>query len=85
MDDSWSRFWERLISDWVIVAVGAFVLQGLWFGIVSLLIGRNPDLEPTLLVTSSRLGIPWLLAILAGFVWAVKRAYDARNAPANHR
>ncbi len=79
MDDSWSRFWERLIADWVIVAVLAFMLQGLWFGVGRLLVAQSPDLEPTLVTFSARLGIPWLLAIVGGFIWGSKRALDARR------
>ncbi len=55
MDDSWVRFWERLILDWVAVAVGAFILQGLWFGVTSYLASVRPDLEPTLVTASARL------------------------------
>jgi hypothetical protein len=81
LDDSWSRFWERLIADWVIVGVGAFVLQGLWFGLVSLLTHRNPDLEADLAGATSVVGVLLLLAALGGFVVGFFRAQAARRSP----
>ena len=75
MDDSWTRFWERLIVDWVFVAVAAFVVQGLWFGVGSLLARLNPDLEPTLVSASSTIGILLLLAVAGGFLWFARRRF----------
>ena len=85
MDDSWSRFWERLIADWVFVGVGAFVLQGLWFGIGSLLSRRNPDLETSLASASSTFGILLLLAVAGGFAGGLFRALAARRTPSLRR
>ncbi len=79
MDDSKSRFWEQLIADWVIVAVLAFMLQGLWFGAGRLLVAQSPGLESTLDTFSARLGVPWLLAIAGGFTWGAFRAFAARR------
>ena len=79
MDDPWGRFWERLVVDWVAVAVLGFGLQGLWFGLTSFLDGLSPELEPTLVKVSARLGVPWLVAVLLGFAWGVKRAWEARH------
>ena len=81
MDDSWSRFWDRLVVDWVAVVVGAFVLQGLWFAMVSALTGYQPDLEGTLATTTSRLALPWGLVTAVGLTWGVIRAMEARSGP----
>lgn len=79
MDDSREGFWDRLIADWVGVLVLGFVLQGIWFGIVALLVGIRPELEEGLTRTSARLGVPWLLIVALGLVWGAKRAWDARE------
>jgi hypothetical protein len=84
-DDPWSPFWERLIVDWVAVAVLGFGVQGLWFGLTALWVGQDPDIKPTLVGLSSRLGWPWMIAILGGFVWGVRRAWSARQEPARRR
>ena len=79
MDDSWSRFWDRLIVDWVAVVVGAFVLQGIWFAAVAALTGYQPDLEPTLAATTGRLALPWGLVAAVGLTWGVIRAVEAKG------
>ena len=84
-DDPWTRFWERLIVDWVAVTVVAFGLQGLWFGFTTLWVSQAPDMKPALTGVSAKLGWPWLLAVAVGLVWGVKRALDAREAPSRRR
>ena len=85
LDDSWGRFWDRLITDWVIVVVGAFVVQGVWFALVSALARYKPELEATLATTSTRLALPWGLATLVALTWGVKRALEARTASSQRR
>jgi hypothetical protein len=84
-DDPQDRFWDRLLGDWAGVFLGAFMLQGLWFGFTSLVSGWRPDLAPSLETASARLGVPWLLAVLVGLGWGVKRARDARREPVSRR
>ncbi|GJM44383.1 MAG: hypothetical protein DHS20C21_12250 [Gemmatimonadota bacterium] len=79
MDDSWSRFWDRLIVDWVVVVVGAFVLQGVWFALVAVLTDYQPDLQGTLSTTTGRLALPWGLVTLVGMTWGVIRAFEAKG------
>jgi len=74
LDDSGNGFWERLIGEWVGVLVLGFVVQGLWFGLVSLLTQVDPGLEPNLVRISAFLGIPWVLGIVVALVWGVGRA-----------
>ena len=81
MDDSWSRFWDRLVVDWVAVVVGAFVLQGLWFALVAALTACQPDLQDPLATTTTRLGLPWGLIAIVGLTWGVIRALEAKNGP----
>jgi hypothetical protein len=78
VNDSWSRFWERLLVDWVAVAILGFTLQGVWFGAISFLMKQQPAWEAGLTGASAKLGIVWLLAIATGLAWGVKRAWDAR-------
>ena len=75
MSDSWNVFWERLIVDSVAVLVMAFLAQGIWFLGVELLTQMNPGLEASLIRTSARMGVPWVLAILGGLGWAGWRAW----------
>jgi hypothetical protein len=85
LDDSWSRFWERLIVDGVIVAVAGFLLQGLWFALVSLLVSRNPALESSLDAASSRGMAIWIGAVGLGLVVAFIRALGALSEPRARR
>lgn len=95
MDDSSSRFWERLTADWVAVLIAAFAIQGLWFGMVSLIVDADPGAAEGLGRASAFLfefpalkagqGLPWVLGILGGLVWGVKRALAAGEAPGRHR
>ena len=86
MDDSWTRFWDQLISDWVLVTVGAFLLQGLWFGLVSLGGETNPDSGGAISQISEMVfvpfwkGFPSVGSVLVGLglAWGVKRALDAK-------
>ncbi len=84
-EDSSSRFWERLIVDWVAVAVVGFGLQGLWFGFTSLWVSQNPEMKTSLVGFSAKLGWPWLAAVLVGFGWGLKRAWDAKQEPVRRR
>lgn len=79
MDDSWGRFWERLIIDAVGVLVVGFVLQGLWFAAGSAVTGWKPDLEPAFRKASERFLAIWLVALAVGLVVGVKRAWAARQ------
>lgn len=95
MDDSSSRFWETLISDWVAVGVIAFGVQGLWFGLVALLEATAPGLQPGLDRASGVLfeltklsegqGWPAVLGVLAGLGIGVKRAMAAGEAEGARR
>ena len=85
MDESWGRFWDRLITDWVLTVVGAFVLQGIWFAFAAAVVGYRPELESTLATTSSRLALPWGLVTLVALTWGVIRALEARKAPLGRR
>ena len=78
-DDPWGRFWERLVVDWVAVAVLGFCLQGLWFGFASFWAAQNPNMKPVLGSFSAKLGWPWIGAIVLGLGWGAKRAWDARK------
>lgn len=78
-DDSSSRFWERLIVDWVAVAVLGFGLQGLWFGFTNFLVSLNPDMKTELVGLSAKLGWPWMIAVVAGLAWGVWRAWGVRE------
>ena len=79
MDESWGRFWDRLITDWVVTVIGAFVLQGIWFALVAAAIGYRPELEGTLATTSTRLAMPWGLVTLVALTWGVIRAVEAKK------
>lgn len=85
MDDSWGRFWDRLITDWVLVFVGAFVLQGFWFAGVAALVRYKPELQATLATTSTRLALPWGLITLVALTWGVMRALEARRGSGGRR
>ena len=76
MDDSWSRFWERLLFTAVGVLVAAFGLQGLWFGLVGFLVSWRPDLEAGLAGTSSGVLVVWTVLTILG---------SARSAALEHR
>ncbi|MBZ0266810.1 hypothetical protein K8I85_01520 [bacterium] len=80
MDDSWGRFWDRLVTDWVVILVGAFVLQGVWFALAAAIVGYRPELEGALATTSTRLGVPWALATVVGLAWGGIRARAAAKA-----
>jgi hypothetical protein len=75
LPDSWNVFWERLIVDCVAVLVFAFLAQGIWFLGVDLLTRASPGLDASLIRASSRIGVPWVLAILGGVGWAAWRAW----------
>ncbi len=75
MPDSWNAFWERLIVGVVGVIVISFVAQGVWFSVTDLLASVNPGLEAGLIRTSSRLGVPWILATAGGVAWVGWRAW----------
>ena len=79
MPDSWNVFWERLIIDSVAVLIMAFLAQGIWFLGVDLLTRANPGLEASLIRTSARMGVPWVLGIAGGMGWAVWRAWRIRE------
>jgi hypothetical protein len=86
VDESWSRFWDRLIGDWTAIVVLAFGVQGLWFGLVEVVAGPGTDSGGLLGRVSEIVfvpfgsGIPTLggVAVVLGLVWGVKRAFDAR-------
>ena len=80
MSDSWGRFWDRLVVDGVAVFVVGFVLQGLWFAGGSALTHWHPDLEPTLRNVSERFLALWVAGTGIALLWAVKRAWSAREA-----
>ena len=79
MDDSWGRFWERLIIDAVGILVVGFVLQGLWFAAGHAVTGWRPDLEPAFRKASARFLALRLCGLLVGFVFGVKRAWTTRS------
>ncbi len=85
MDESWGRFWDRLIVDAVAVLVLGFVLQGLWFAAGAAATAWRPDLDPGFRTASSRfLGI-WVAGLVAGLLWGVKRAWDEKRGGAGAR
>ncbi len=67
------------------VAVLGFGLQGLWFGLTAYWVDFAPDMKPTLVDVSSKLGWFWSLGILGGLGWGVWRARNARLEPARRR
>jgi hypothetical protein len=87
MDESWSRFWDRLIGDWVAILVLAFGIQGLWFGLVRVVAGPGTDAGGLLGRVSELFFVPFReglpsaggAAVALGLLWAVKRAFDARS------
>lgn len=85
MDEAWGRFWDRLVTDWVVVVVGAFVLQGVWFALVAAVVSYKPELEATMATTSTRLSLPWGLAGLVALSWGVKRAFEAKGTSPGRR
>lgn len=85
MADSWGDFWERLIVDGVIVLVVGFLAQGLWFWMTDLLAEMSPKLEPSLMATSARLGVPWFLGLLAGLGWCTWKAWSNSGEMAKQR
>jgi hypothetical protein len=84
-DDPWGRFWERLVVDWVAVAVLGFGLQGLWFGFASFWAAQSPNMKPVLRTVSANLGWLWVAGIVGGLLWGAKRAWDARQDAARRR
>ncbi len=79
MADSSARFWDRLIVDGVAVLVIAFVFQGLWFAGGNAVTEWRPDLEPAVRKVSERFLALWVLGILLGLAWSVKRASAAKT------
>jgi hypothetical protein len=79
LPDSWNEFWERLLVDSVAVLIFAFLIQGLWFLVVDLVVQGNPQLEAPLIRASSRLGVPWVLGMMAGVGWGVWRAWKGKE------
>lgn len=80
MDDSWGKFWERLIVDAVAVLVLGFVLQGLWFAAGTAITDWRPELASGFRKVSGQFLALWIAATLAGLVVAVKRAWSAKQA-----
>lgn len=74
LDDFWGRFWDRLVTDWVVALVGAFVLQGVWFALGAAIVDYRPELEDAMATTSTRLGGPWFLGLVVALGWGVVRA-----------
>ncbi len=79
MADSWDGFWERLVVDALAVAVLAFAVQGLWFGLADLLVRWNVGEKSALVAASERLGTVWLAGIAVGLVLSARRALAARK------
>jgi hypothetical protein len=77
--DSSARFWDRLIVDGVALLTIAFVLQGLWFAGGSAVSDWRPDLEPAVRRVSERFLALWVVGLGVGFIWGVKRAWEARD------
>ena len=75
-----------LIGDWTAIAVLAFGVQGLWFGLVELVAGPGTDSGGLLGRVSEVVFVPFEgrrpsvggVAALLGLLWGVKRALDAR-------
>jgi hypothetical protein len=80
VDESWGRFWDRLIVDVVAVLVFGFVLQGLWFALGAAATDWRPDLDPTFRKASERFLGLWVAGLLAGLLWSVKRAWGEKHA-----
>lgn len=80
MDDSWGRFWERLIVDAVSVLVVAFVLQGVWFAVGTVVSDWRPELEPGFRRISGGFLALWIVGVAAGLLGGVKRAWSAKRA-----
>jgi hypothetical protein len=78
LDDSWGRFWERLIIDAVAVLVIGFALQGLWFAAGGALTGWRPDLTPGFQKASERFLALWIAVLVIGLGVGVKRAWAAK-------
>jgi hypothetical protein len=88
VDESWSRFWDHLIGNFVAILVLAFGIQGLWFGLVRVVAGPGTDAGGLLGRVSELFFVPFHgggwpsaggAAVILGLLWAVKRAIDARN------
>jgi len=85
LDDSRSRFWEQLISDWVAVVVLAFLLQGLWFGLGAFLGGWKPAWTPGFSNASQGFLGLWLALVIVGLWVGYYRARKARIVPTGRR
>lgn len=79
VDESWGRFWDRLIIDAVAVLVFGFVLQGLWFAAGAATTEWRPDLDPAFRKASERFLGLWVAGIVGGLLWGVKRAWGERR------
>ncbi len=79
MNESWGRFWDRLIVDAVAVLVLGFVLQGLWFAGGAAAVQWRPDLDPAFRQASARFLGLWVAGLVAGLLWGVKRAWGERQ------
>ncbi|MFN8179136.1 MAG: hypothetical protein U0167_14495 [bacterium] len=79
MDDSWGKFWERLIIDAVAVLVVGFALQGLWFAAGAAVTGWRPDLTAGFQKASERFLAVWIAVLVVGLFAGVKRAWTAKH------
>jgi hypothetical protein len=81
LQEPWNRFWERLIVESVGILVLLFVLQGVWFGLVTALEAWKPVWEGSLNTASRRFMVLWFLAVAGGMVTVTVRALGARMHP----
>jgi hypothetical protein len=75
VDDSRNGAWDRLIVRWVGVTLAAFVVQGLWFGIVAALSAYKPEWEQGLSGASTRCLGAWVAATIVGLGWGAFSAF----------
>ena len=78
-EETGGRFWDRLVVDAVAVLVLGFVAQGIWFGLTAAVTGWRPDLEPALRKASERFLALWVVGMVAGVAWGVKKAWDEQQ------